>query len=251
MTKSDSSKELAGIALDFQTLSEQQRKELKIGLSHKPLSQLSESEVAELFETLKSRFQKHGRQKPKENKPAQSNAGYDKCYTPPHAIYPLIPFIPRDWQIWESACGQGHLSRALIQAGRRTIGTDIESGHDFFKWQPGIPWHAQITNPPYSMKYQWIERSYALRKPFALLMPLETLGAAKRQALFKEHGMQLMVLNRRINFHMPKAGWSGKGAQFPVAWFTWQFNLPRDIVYVDVPSDPFTMVMDFGQESAT
>lgn len=174
--------------------------------------------------------------KPKENKPAVSNAGYDKCQTPIHALNPLWEYIDRfdDPRIWESACGEKILANTMDEKGYRVSATDIEQGIDFFDqvyYERDKPFDIQITNPPYSMKYKWIEHSYYLQIPFALLLPLETLGAKKAQNMFAEKGIQIIVLSRRINFKMPNMGWDGKGAQFPVAWFCWQFNLSKDIMY--------------------
>jgi hypothetical protein len=106
-----------------------------------------------------------------------------------------------------------------VSRGYKVISTDILYGIDFFKDQPSDYWTCQITNPPYSAKYKWLARSYELGKPFALLMPLETLGAWAAQKLFKRHGIKLIIPNKRIDFGMPEKGWSGGGAQFPTAWF--------------------------------
>lgn len=157
--------------------------------------------------------------------------GYDACQTPPEAIDPLLPYLPDDWLIWEPACGEGLLAEGFYDAGREIIGTDILWGKNFFEWAPGEHWDALVTNPPYSVKYQWIERCYALGKPFALLLPLETLGASTAQNLFREYGMELICLDRRVNFKMPNVGWDGGGAQFPVAWFTWGLGIGQQITY--------------------
>lgn len=180
--------------------------------------------------------------KPKSSKPQKSNASYDKCQTPIHALDPLWKWLDDrfdDPVIWESALGEGYLAQALCNwnGGTRVITSDIELGEafDFFSFTKerikDLKINVQITNPPYSIKYKWLAHSYALEKPFCLLLPLETLGAKSGQKLFREHGMQLIVMDKRINFKMPNLGWSGKGAQFPTAWFTWGMHLPRDIMY--------------------
>lgn len=118
-------------------------------------------------------------------------------------------------------------------AGRLVLASEIAQGENFFTYAPASRWAVQVTNPPYSSKYHWIERSYALDKPFALLMPLETLGAWSAQRHFRKHGVEVLLLNKRVNFYMPNMGLSGSGANFPVAWFCWRV-LPAPIIYGDI-----------------
>jgi hypothetical protein len=66
-----------------------------------------------------------------------------------------------------------------------------------------------------------------LGRPWAMLMPLTTLEG-RRQELFRRHGVELLLLDRRVNFETPSGG--GSGAWFPVAWFCWRL-LPDRICY--------------------
>ncbi len=174
--------------------------------------------------------------KPKINRagdPGESK-GFDRCNTPPYALDPLLPYIRPDWIVWECAAGTGHLCKALDGHVRDVIGTDIHGDYakppcNFFEWQPSY-FDALVTNPPYSIKFDWLERCYELGKPFALLVPVETIGAQSAQKLMERHGCELLLLNRRVNFEMPNKGWEGSAAQFPVLWLCWQV-LPSPIVY--------------------
>jgi hypothetical protein len=150
----------------------------------------------------------------------------DDFQTPAIAISPLIPFLKRDWVIWECAEGKGNLTKALKRYGFRVIGSDILSGKDFLKWQPE-KWDCIVTNPPYSLRYEFIKRAYELGKPWAMLMPLTTLEG-KRQKLFEKYGVEILVLDKRINFETPSG--KGSGAWFPVAWFCWNI-LPEKILF--------------------
>lgn len=171
--------------------------------------------------------------KPKANrKTDHRKAGnLDCCQTPPHALIPLLPYLDPAWTIWECAAGEGLLVGGLQASGLRVTASDILAGQDFFHYEPDA-WDAIVTNPPYSIKYGWLERCYRLGKPFALLMQTETLSAAKAQAYFERYGVELLVPNKRINFKMPVAGWNGHGAQFPVAWFTWGLNIGTPLKFV-------------------
>ena len=153
----------------------------------------------------------------------------DDFQTPSEALYPLIPYLKRDWTIWECACGKGNLSDYLKSLGFTVIATDILTGHDFLKWEPN-KYDCIITNPPFSLKQEFLERCYELGKPFALLLPLTTFETRKRQQLFKKYGVQVIFFDKRINFETPYKNESG--SWFAVAWFTNWFDLPETLNFV-------------------
>src|SRR3990167_6197427 len=145
----------------------------------------------------------HGRKmKPKQN---SVNNLRDQCQTPPYALDPLLPYLEKYAQecqpIWEPAAGNRLLVQALHNAGHWVKEGEILRGDDFFEYEPDW-WEVSVTNPPFSKKYKWLERCYALGKPFALLVPVEILGAVTAQKLMQEHGFEIMFLNNRIDFLM-------------------------------------------------
>ena len=158
---------------------------------------------------------------------AQNNRGSDHIQTPRWAVHPLFPFLNSNWVIWEPAEGEGNLTSELRINGWSVLGTDINSGCDFLS-RNLYHWHCIVTNPPYSKKDAFLKRCYDLDKPFALLLPLTALGSKKRQALYREHGIQLLMLGERVHFD------TGSGKQqvwFESAWFTWGLNFPTQIVF--------------------
>ena len=165
--------------------------------------------------------------KPKQNyKPGPM----DCCQTPAYAIDPIADYISGRGIIWESACGDGLLTDAMRALDMAVIDTDIQppSSFDYFLGEPAR-WSLTVTNPPYGLKFDWIERSYELGKPWALLMPVETWGAQKAQRMFEKYGVEVMLLDKRVNFKMPNKGWNSS-AQFPVAWFCHGI-LPQSVMY--------------------
>jgi len=140
-----------------------------------------------------------------------------------------LPYLPKDIPIWEPACGTGNLVNVLRKHGHKVLGTDVSTGNNFFYRKPPMQRYIHVTNPPYSLKYPWIQRCYALGQPFALLVPVETMGSQKAQVWTQKFGVELMFLWRRVNFIMPYAGATGS-AQFPVMWMCWNL-LPREINY--------------------
>lgn len=167
----------------------------------------------------------------------------DHFQSPPAVLDPLVPYLPRGVRIWEPACGQGNLVRGLEERGFRVRGTDLirERRHDFFSYEPSFefPWDVQVTNPPYSIKDEWIARSYFLAKPWALLMPIVALGEQKRHVMFAEYGVQLILFPGRVNFQTPSG--KGSGAWFDVCWFTWGLGLEKDLIWWTPPDGQPTL----------
>lgn len=99
------------------------------------------------------------------------------------------------------------------------------------KWKPET-FDCIITNPPYSLKQDFLKRCYDLKKPFALLLPLTTFETRKRQRYFKKYGVQVIFFDKRINFKTPDG--TGSGAWFATAWFTNWLDLPSDFMFVEL-----------------
>lgn len=150
-------------------------------------------------------------------KPPLKKGSPDDFQTPPEALMPLLPFLKKDWTIWECASGKGNLSAYLKKQGFKVISTDILTGKDFLSYEPK-QYDCIITNPPYALKQEFLERAYCLGKPFAFLLPLTTFETAKRQQYFKHCGLEVIFLDKRINFETPDG--SGDGSWFATAWFT-------------------------------
>ncbi len=161
--------------------------------------------------------------------PPMRNGGLDDYQTPPEALVPLLPYLKRRWTIWECACGEKNLVNELRKRGYKVSASDKEK--DFLIAQDSGRFDCIITNPPYSLKNEFLEKCYELGKPFALLLPLTALEGKKRQAQYKRHGIQLVLFNRRINFETPSG--EGNGSWFSTAWFTWGLNLPSDLTFVE------------------
>src|SRR5574341_1352263 len=161
----------------------------------------------------------------------------DNCQTPAYALTPILPYLPRR-PLWEPAAGNGNIVRALTDKGWTVVGTDILTGQDFFTCDPPFDhgFFGIITNPPYSLKFKWLERCIQFERPFALLVPVEMIGAKQCQDIVRYNGFEMMLLNRRVNFEMPNKGYNGTGAQFPVMWLTWHI-LPQQVMFGEIVQD--------------
>ena len=72
-----------------------------------------------------------------------------------------------------------------------------------------------VTNPPFSIKDQVIERALQNGKPTVLTLPIDTLGGVTRHRLFKQYGYPVVYIpTRRVNY-IDGAGLNRKSVNFP------------------------------------
>jgi hypothetical protein len=174
-----------------------------------------------------------------------SNAA-DLCQTPGYAVDPLYQHIKPHWVIWESACGECNLVNALRSKGYQVFASDIFNGQDFFKYRPSR-FDMILTNPPFSRKLEFIARCYQLGKPFALLLPVEFLGVGAAQKLFARFGVEIILLNRRVDFQTINTTFAKSNAWFPVAWFCWQLGIGQQITYGQITKRPDSQLTMFRE----
>ena len=151
----------------------------------------------------------------------------DEYYTPDNATAMLLPYLPKGKTIWECAWGLGHMARCLQSHGHTVVG---DPNLDFLTEY--IEAELSVTNPPFSKKDAFLERAYSLGKPFAMLLPADSLVGLERYPLFSKHGIQLLIPNRRFQFICDK----NSSANFNTFWCCWKL-LPRDIVFAELPLD--------------
>lgn len=152
-----------------------------------------------------------------------NNTQSDECFTPPEALLPLLPFLDKTKVYYE--CTANHSKSIIFTLQKQGFTILPSGGRDFLKDPLPDGVDIILTNPPYSKKDKFIERCYELGKPFALLLPVSSLQGQKRGELFEKNGVEILVLNARIDF-------TGKGApHFGVAWFCHQL-LPKPLIFV-------------------
>lgn len=147
--------------------------------------------------------------------------GADFYPTPPDVTIALLDFlqIPKGAMIWEPACGDGDMARVFSDQGYGVISTDIRLGVDFLTadMPECVDWI--ITNPPFSIADEFIERCTDHRKPFALLLKSQYWHAAKRRNLFLRYPpTYILPLTWRPDF-------TGQGASLmDVCWCVWDYK---------------------------
>jgi hypothetical protein len=158
--------------------------------------------------------------------------GPDFFPTPPWATFALIDNESFSGDIWESACGDGAMSRVLEETGCPVVSTDLydrgygEAGHDFLK--PTRSANNIVTNPPYNCAEGFVASGVEhARHKFALLLRLAFLeGANRARTIFSEKPpSRVWVFSERITFYPKGAERKGSGTT-AYAWFVWDKQAP-------------------------
>ena len=156
----------------------------------------------------------------------------DELYTPIYAIEPLIFYIEmlrekmkRNIVVWECTdYGDSNISSILEYYDFEVIRTHINN-FDFLKDKPNFDFDLIVTNPPYTLKDDFLKKCYEYSKPFALLLPLTALEGVKRNEMFRKYGIELLVFDRRINYMNNK-----KSCWFNTSWFCHNL-LPKQLIF--------------------
>ena len=158
-----------------------------------------------------------------------SNKTDNELYTPFYAVDPIIKYLPKDKVIWcpfDEEWSAFYIR--LKELGYKTIRSSLKDEQDFFKYEPSS-WDIIISNPPFSIKDKVIDRLYSFNKPFAVLLPLNSLQGKTRYKYFKQ-GIQLLSFDSRICYHNPNSMKIViKGTPFASAYFCKDL-LPRDLI---------------------
>ena len=108
------------------------------------------------------------------------------------------------------------------------VRSSLQEGQDFFEYEPN-EWDLIVSNPPFSLKDKVLERLYSFNKPFAILLPLNSLQGKTRYKYFKQ-GIQILSFDARISYHnKDNMDVVVKGSPFATAYFC-RYLLPKDLI---------------------
>ena len=108
------------------------------------------------------------------------------------------------------------------RGGYNLVRSSLTDGQDFFEYEPEH-WDIMISNPPFSKKDEVLQRAYSLGKPFALLLPANSIQGKRRFAIFN-NDVQMLCFDSRIDFFTDGNMQSTtKGTPFGSAYFCRNF----------------------------
>ena len=130
-----------------------------------------------------------------------ANSGNDEFYTPNYAIEPILKYIKPSSKIWCPFDEEKSLFVKIFREnGHKVIATHIFTGTDFFNCD--IPeCDYIISNPPYSLKGDVLQRLFDIGKPFAMLIGVVGLFESQgRFEMFRKNDFEILYMNRRVAY---------------------------------------------------
>lgn len=118
----------------------------------------------------------------------------------------------------EPCAGDGRIVSFLEHKGIETDYCEISEGIDFLK-HPVSKVDLVLTNPPFSLAMEFIEKSMLHADTVIMLLRLNFLGSQKRNPWWQTHKpKKIIVLSKRPSF-------TGTGTDSTeYAWFIWEKN---------------------------
>ena len=169
-------------------------------------------------------------------------AEHDYYATEPKAVDFLLEVEKFNGTVWENCCGEGHLSKRMIELGLDVVSTDlIDRGFgigDVNFLETNTIFNGDIvTNPPYKYAVKFIEHALDIiptgNKVF-MFLKLQFLEGKSRKELFKKYPPKFVyVSSSRIlcakngDFEgMKKSG----GSAVAYAWYEWEKGYTGDTI---------------------
>ena len=169
---------------------------------------------------------------------AKTDKASDEVYTPAYAIKPLIKYIQQYAErnnkntltIWCPFDLQQSKYVEILSTipNTKIIYSHIDTGENFFYWEPEEDYDIIISNPPFSCKDDILKRLFELNKPYAMLLPIPTLQGQTKFPYLKD--IQYLGFDKRINYYkdisMTK---TQDGVSFGSCYLCKNF-LPKDLI---------------------
>lgn len=175
------------------------------------------------------------------NHVADERAVNDYYATDPRAVEMLLEMETFAPLIWEPACGEGHISKVLAAHGYEVISTDLiyrgfgdpeplnflEETFDGFEGDI-------ITNPPYSVGLQFVERALESVRPggkVAMFLKVQFLEGKRRGEFFKKSPPRSVYISRsRLACYKNGDLTTNSESAIAYAWYVWEKGFTGDPV---------------------
>lgn len=157
---------------------------------------------------------------------------HDDYMTPAYAWEAIRNYIPSNAILWEAFYGDGNSGNHLQNLGFKVIHEDI----DFFKNNLG---DIVVSNPPFTLCKEILERLVELDKPFILILPSSKINTQYVRRLFmnKDDKLQIIIPRKRIHFLKLINGVVPDDyksiCNFDCFYYCWKIGLERDITWLD------------------
>lgn len=160
--------------------------------------------------------------------------------TDPHCLEIFLDKLYEDAiilhdNIWEPACGQGHLSEVLKKRGYHVKSTDLinrgyseMSSLDFLQEIPFVYKGDILTNPPYKYAKEFVEHALEIQEDgyyTIMLLKIQFLEGKERYKMFQKYPPKYVYVNSSrqtcvMNGRFDEYG--NKGNAMCYCWFIWE-----------------------------
>ena len=147
----------------------------------------------------------------------------DDYMTPKDAWENIIEYIPKDKIIWEAFYGDGKSGNYMKELGLNVIHEEI----DFFKEDRG---DIIVSNPPFSLSKEIMERLLELDKPFILIFPSSKINTQYFRK-WKDKGLKIIIPRKRIQF-IKNGNELNNKCNFDCFYYCYKIDLPSSIIWL-------------------
>jgi hypothetical protein len=132
-----------------------------------------------------------------------ANSGNDEFYTPKYAVVPIIKYLKekgfnRIWCPFDNA--DSWFVKILSECFDVTF-SHISNGQNFFDVAMPPKCDCIVSNPPYSVKGEVLQRLFDMQMPFAMLVGVVGLfESEKRFTMFEDNAFEILYLNRPVSY---------------------------------------------------
>lgn len=165
---------------------------------------------------------------------ACENRQCDDFYaTDPHALVAILPRLNISQNVWECACGQGHLSKVLEENGHTVLSTDLfdrgfgEPNVDFLTTHGSFDGDI-ITNPPFRYAEQFVRKALDVvtdDHKVVMFLKIQFLEGKSRRKLFEEFPPEFVYVSTS-RIQCAKDGdfekYGPHSTAMAYAWFVWR-----------------------------
>ena len=150
-----------------------------------------------------------------------SHSKQDEYYTPVYGVDIIKPYVKIGEVIW---CPFDTKDSNYVKELSKTNivhYTHIDEGKDFLDYIPDFDFDVIISNPPFSIKNEILEKCYSYNKPFCLLLPFTMFNSITSVGIIKDD-IQFIIMDRRISFNGSRPNFT--------CWYVCRDFLPQQII---------------------
>lgn len=130
-----------------------------------------------------------------------ANSHNDEFYTPLYAIKPILEFIPPSVKVWCPFDTEQSLFVKELSKTNEVVYSSLLNGQNFFEIEVLENTKYIISNPPYSLKTEVLERLFKFDIPFAMLLGIVGLFESKKRfEMFRDNEFEIMYFNKRVAY---------------------------------------------------